>query len=150
VRTGGARVKGIGDIDAFEGERLTISAEVKAFRFAQSDLEHTEHFINDTLERGALGMIVAIGFLDGVADMVRDRGIIPVTPDDLLRSVALWDPVKQRAALNAFEWAIVHKEQSDDLISRYRDFLVEVGYRKASVKEDLVEEIINTSAIGIV
>lgn len=37
VRTGGARVKGIGDIDAFEGERLTISAEVKAFRFGQTE-----------------------------------------------------------------------------------------------------------------
>ncbi|MGN7161939.1 restriction endonuclease, SacI family [Sphingomonas sp. SAFR-052] len=147
VRTGGARVKGIGDIDAFEGERLTISAEVKAFRFAQDDLEHTEHFITESLQRGALGLIVAIGFVDGVANMVRDRGVIPVTPEDLLRTVALWDPVKQRAALNAFEWAIVHKEQSPDLIGRYRDFLEEVGYRKASVKEELAEEIIE-GAVG--
>lgn len=142
VRTGGARVKGIGDIDAFEGERLTISAEVKAFRFGQDDLEHTEHFITETLQRGALGMIVAVGFLDGVADMVRDRGIVPVTPDDLLRTVALWDPVKQRAALNAFEWAIVHKEQSPDLISRYRDFLEEVGFRKTVVIEHVADEIV--------
>jgi hypothetical protein len=146
VRTGGARVKGIGDIDAFEGERLTISAEVKAFRFARDDLEHTEHFITESLQRGALGLIVAIGFVEGVAEMVRDRGIIPVTPEDLLRTVALWDPVKQRAALNAFEWAIVHKEQSPDLIVRYRDFLEEVGYRKASVKEELAEEIIEGGA----
>lgn len=146
VRTGSAKVKGIGDIDAFEGERLTISAEVKAIRFSQSDLEHTEHFITDALQRGALGLIVAIGFIEGVAQMVRDRGIIPVTPSDLLKTVALWDPVKQRAALNAFEWAIVHKEQSPELIARYRDFLEEVGYRKASVKDEFAQELIEAPA----
>jgi hypothetical protein len=94
-----------------------------------------------------LGLIVAIGFVQGVADMVRHRGVIPVTPADLLRTVALWDPVKQRAALNAFEWAIVHKEQSPVLIARYRDFLDEVDFRKASVNEELAEEMVEGAAI---
>jgi len=48
--------------------------------------------------------------------------------------VSLWDPLKQRAALNAFQWVVVHKEQNSGLIDRVQDFLESVGYIESGGK----------------
>jgi|GEM_PF-851414 len=130
VRTGSARVKGIGDIDAWEGKALTISAEVKHFQFGLGGIEALGQFVHKVRERGALGMVVATGFAEGARQEVLDTGLVPVSVDDLIKTVSLWDPVKQQAALNAFEWAVVQKEQTTGLIERYEEFLVGVGYRQ--------------------
>ena len=123
VRTGSARLKGIGDIDAWNGQRLTISVEVKHYTFKTEDLEHCDHFVEDVRERGALGMIVAWNYAKGVRDEVHAAGLIPLSIEDLVAAVRLWDPVKQQAAMNAFEWAVIQKEQSPGLIGRYEKFL---------------------------
>lgn len=123
VRTGSARLKGIGDIDAWEGQRLTITAEVKHLVFRTEDLEHCDPFVEEVKQRAALGMIVAWDFAPGVADEVQTAGLVPLTIMDLMKTVRIWDPVKQRAAMNAFEWAVVQKEQSPGLIGRYEDFM---------------------------
>lgn len=126
VRTGSAKLKGVGDVDAWEGQRLTISVEAKHLRFDTKDLEHCDPFVEEVRRWGALGMIVALDFAPGVADEVQAVGLEPLTISDLIRSVRLWDPVKQRAAMNAFEWAVVQKEQAPGLIRRYEDFVKNV------------------------
>ena len=131
VRTGSSRLKGIGDIDAWEGKKLTISVEVKHFVFNATDLEEIEQFVQKVRQRGALGLVVATDFAAGVREDVATAGLVPLAVEDLVRIVTLWDPVKQRAALNAFEWAIVQKEQSTGLIERFNEFLIDVGYRPA-------------------
>lgn len=61
-------------------------------------------------------------------DKVEALGLHPLSRTDVLRIVRLWDPLKQRAALNAFQWVVVHKEQNSGLIDRVQEFLDSVGY----------------------
>ena len=68
------------------------------------------------------------GALSGAREKIEALGVHPLSLKDLLRVVTLWDPVKQRAALNAFQWVVVHKEQNSGLIDRVQAFLVSVGY----------------------
>ncbi len=128
ARAGSARTKGVGDIDAWEGDRLVISAEVKHFIVGESDVGSFAHFASAVTERAALGLIVAENYQDGVREKIEELGLHPLSRADVLRIVSLWDPLKQRAALNAFQWVVVHKEQNSGLIDRVHGFLVSVGY----------------------
>ena len=139
VRTGSARVQGIGDIDAWDGRKLTISAEVKHFTFDASDVADIRKFINKVRERGALGYVVATNFADGVTETLQARGMKPLTIANISHIVSLWDPLKQKAALNALEYAIWQKELSIDLGERLDQFLVEVGYRTAMADDKTTE-----------
>lgn len=130
ARAGSARTKGIGDIDAWEGDRLVISAEVKHFVVGESDVGTFAHFAAAVTERAALGMIVAEDYQDGVRNQISALGLHALSKSDVLRIVSLWDPLKQRAALNAFQWVVVHKEQNSGLIGRVQEFLESVGYLK--------------------
>lgn len=132
VRTGSSRVKGIGDVDAWEGRRLAISAEVKHYRFTATDVDGIKKFIGKVQERGAMGLVVATSFEANAVDLISAQGLRAVDLADVSRIVALWDPLKQRAALNAFEYAIWQKELSIDLGERLDEFLIAQGYRSAS------------------
>jgi hypothetical protein len=139
TRAGSARTKGIGDIDAWEGDRLVISAEVKHFVVSDSNLSDLTHFAAAVTERAALGMIIAEDFQDGVQEKIEALGLHSLSRMDVLRIVSLWDPLKQRAALNAFQWVVVHKEQNSGLIDRVQKFLESVGYstrKKSTEPED--------------
>jgi hypothetical protein len=128
ARAGSARTKGIGDIDAWEGDRLVISAEVKHFVVGGGNVGDFTHFAANVTERAALGLIIAEDFQDGVRERIESLGLHPLSRTDVLRIVSLWDPLKQRAALNAFQWVVVHKEQNSGLIDRVQEFLDSVGY----------------------
>lgn len=136
VRTGSARLGGIGDIDAWEGDRLIISAEVKHFILAADDAKSFEHFSHEVRQRAALGMVVAEEFQEDARDAFEALGLVALSPKDLLAIVRLWDPLKQRAALNAFHWSIARKEQSPGLMDRFDAFLIEMGYKKVPKAED--------------
>lgn len=88
ARTGSARLAGIGDVGAWEGDQLVVSGEVKSF--------------------------------------VVEEGIVA----DLVRIVSLWNPLKQRAALNAFQWAVIHRERNVPLIQRAAAFSEAAGHRQ--------------------
>lgn len=123
ARTGSARMAGVGDVDAWEGDRLVISAEVKHFKVAETDLDGLEFFVSEVQQRQALGFLVGEDFHDGVREKAKAKGLKPLSKDDLITIVDMWDPLKQRAAINAFHWVIAHKEQSTPLITRFKAFL---------------------------
>jgi len=127
ARAGSARTKGIGDIDAWEGDRLVISAEVKHFVVASNDVSDFTHFSANIVERAALGFVVAEDFQESVREEIEALGLLALSRADVLRIVSLWDPLKQRAAFNAFQWVVVHKEQNSGLMDRVQDFLKVVG-----------------------
>jgi hypothetical protein len=137
VRAGSARTAGIGDIDAWEGDQLVISAEVKAFIVDPTIAQEVDYFSSEVQQRGALGMVVAEDFREGTREALEALGIIPVSRRDLVRIVSLWDPLKQRAALNAFQFVVVHREQNGPLIRRVEAFLQDVGYRPQTVNPSL-------------
>ncbi len=140
ARAGSARTKGIGDIDAWEGEKLVISAEVKHFVVGLGNIGGFTHFANSISERAALGLVVAQDFQEGCRPQIEQLGLIPLSVSDLIRIVSLWDPLKQRAALNAFQGVVVHKEQNSGLIERVRAFLLEQGYTRAMPDDVDVED----------
>lgn len=135
VRTGSAREAGIGDIDAWEGDQLVISAEVKHFVVSDSIQEEMDFFVNEVRRRGALGLFIAEDFRDGAREILEESGVIPLSRADLVRIVSLWDPLKQRAALNAFQWVVIHREQNGPLIERVARFLAEVGYHPTATPQ---------------
>jgi hypothetical protein len=61
---------------------------------------------------------------------IESLGLVALSRADLVRIVSLWDPLKQRAGLNAFQWVVIHREQNMPLIERLAGFLESVGYRQ--------------------
>lgn len=123
VRTGSKRLQRVGDIDCWEGARLAISAEVKQFEIKSEDVPDLEAFGNDTGRRGTLGLVVALGFSDGVDELIEDIGLKPLDTDDLLRIVELWDPLKQRTAVASLVYYARHVEKNSSLAERIEAFL---------------------------
>lgn len=125
VRTGSKRLQRIADIDGWEGARLAISAEVKQFELSPENVPDLQNFANDIGRRGALGVIAALSFKEGVRDQLEDLGLKPLDTDDLLRIVSLWDPLKQRTAAASFIYYARHVEKSSSLFERIDAFILE-------------------------
>lgn len=133
VRTGSKRLQRVGDIDCWEGARLAISAEVKQFEIRADDVPHLEGFGNETGRRGALGLVVALGFADGAHEKIENLGLKPLSADDLLRIVELWDPLKQRTAVSSLVYYARHVEKSSSLATRIEAFLAVASEAGAAI-----------------
>lgn len=127
VRTGSKRLQRVGDIDGWEGERLAISAEVKQFEIKSEDVPDLEGFGNEAGRRGTIGLVVALGFRDGVRELIEDIGLKPLDVDDLLRIVDLWDPLKQRTAVASLIYYARHVEKNSSLSERIDAFLMKAS-----------------------
>lgn len=127
VRTGSKRLQRVGDVDGWEGARLAISAEVKQYIYPMDGVPDLEGFANETGQRGAIGLMVALGFEEGVREAIEALGIKPVDIDDLLNVVELWDPLKQRTATNSLVYYARHVEKNSSLAERIDTFLKEAA-----------------------
>lgn len=125
VRTGSKRLQRVGDIDAWEGSRLAISAEVKQFELKADDVPDLEAFANATAQRGAIGIIAALAFREGVREQVIGMGLRALNRDDMLRIVELWDPLKQRTAATSLAYYARRVEKNSSLGERVEKFLLE-------------------------
>jgi hypothetical protein len=123
VRTGSKRLQRIGDVDGWEGGRLAISAEAKQFELKEGDIPDLEGFANATGQRGAVGVIAAIAFQQGVREKVESLGIVPLGLEDMVRIVELWDPLKQRTAVQSLLYYAKHVEKNSSLSGRLDAFL---------------------------
>lgn len=125
VRVGAKRVQRVGDIDAWDGRKLIISAEVKHFHV--DDAKGFGPFAAEVKRRGAMGMIVAQSFADDARPALEEMGLRPIDLNDLRAFVSVWDPLKQRIAVNAFLYYVAHREQNSALLTRTREFLAALG-----------------------
>lgn len=123
VRTGSKREKRVGDIDARDGETLVLSAEVKQFVVGQGTLADLAEFGNLIAQHQALGLVVAFAFDENVASAITAMGLHPVSKQDLIERVRLWDPLKQRIAVNALLYYAGFREQNSALTRRIGDFI---------------------------
>lgn len=123
VRTGSRRVGGIGDIDAWDGDRLVITAEAKHSLFSANDVPEIAWFADQTTRHGAVGLVVAEEIDPAVCAYLRERGLTPLSRQQLIDLVALWDPLKQRIATQAFLYYASHVEQNAALTGRIHAFL---------------------------
>ena len=126
VRTGSKREKRVGDIDARDGDALVLSAEVKQFVFTSDGLPDVAEFANLIARHKALGLVVALDFDQGMREKIQDLGLQPVSRDDLKSRVLLWDPLKQKIAVNALLYYVGFREQSSALYARVKQFLEDV------------------------
>jgi len=126
VRTGSKRLQRIADVDGWEGARLAISAEVKQFDIKETNIADLESFANAAGQRGALAVVAALGFEEGVRERLAALGVVPLDVDDMLRIVELWDPVKQRTAVQSFIYYARHVEKNSSLATRIDVFLKDV------------------------
>ena len=126
VRTGSKRLQRVGDIDGWEGARLAMSVEVKQYVISADDIATLEAFANETGKRGALGIVAALGFSDGVRERLERLGVRSLDISDMRRTVALWHPLKQRAAISSLIYYARHVEKSAPLAKRIEAFLGEV------------------------
>lgn len=133
VKTGSKRLNRVGDVDAWDGDRLIISAEVKHYMFALNDIDDIAGFIHAIGLHGALGIVAALEFREDARDKLESAGIRARSMEDLLQAVSLWDPLKQRAAINAFLYYVVHREQKAALVERVLTFLADAKRRAAAV-----------------
>ncbi|HEV7275219.1 MAG TPA: hypothetical protein VGN80_02930 [Devosiaceae bacterium] len=123
VRTGSKRLQRVGDIDAWEGARLAITAEVKQYVLAEGDVEQLAAFANEANVRGAIGIVFSLGFEDGVRDRIQDLGVRALDTGDMSSIVSLWDPMKQRTAIASLEYYVKHVEKSSALATRLDAFI---------------------------
>jgi hypothetical protein len=140
VRTGSKRLQRVGDIDCWEGSRLAISAEVKQFTLSADAVPDLEGFGNETGKRGALGIVIALGFDDGVRGEIEALGLKALDRKDLLRIVELWDPLKQRTAVQSLVYYAQHVEKNSSLSDRIKTFLqvAEKASKKVATPVDSV------------
>ncbi|MGH6857759.1 MAG: hypothetical protein ACRECP_09035 [Methylocella sp.] len=82
-----------------------------------------EGFANETGRGGALGVVAALGFEEGVRAALEGLGLISLDVDDMLRIVELWDPVKRRRAVTSFVYYAKHVEKNSSLSTRLDAFL---------------------------
>lgn len=123
VRTGSKRLQRVGDIDCWEGSRLAISAEVKQFTLKADAVSDLEGFANATGKRGAIGLVIALAFDEGVRPKIEALGLKALERNDLLKIVELWDPLKQRTAVKSLVYCVQHVEKNSSLADRINAFL---------------------------
>lgn len=123
VRTGSKRLQRVGDIDGWEGARLALSVEVKQYVLASDQTVDLEAFASETSRRAALGIVATLGFGTGARERLESLGVQPLDIHDMRRTVSLWHPLKQRAAVSALIYYVRHVEKSAALAKRVDSFL---------------------------
>ncbi|WP_423163921.1 hypothetical protein [Stenotrophomonas maltophilia] len=126
VRTGSKREKRVGDVDARDGDKLVLSAEVKQFVVGEDDVADFSEFARLISLHQALGLVVALDFEDEAAKAISAMGLEPISRADLIERVRIWDPLKQRMAMNAILYYADFREQNSALYKRIGDFMEEV------------------------
>jgi len=91
-------------------------------------------FANETRRRGAIGLVVALSFDDGVRGAPKSEGVHPLDHDDLLQIVSLWDSAKQRIAASSLMYCFQHVEKHTSLVDRLTKFLDGVTTKKPGQK----------------
>ncbi len=127
IRTDSKRLQRVGDVDDWEGGRLAISAEVKQFVLSADNVADLEAFGNAASRKGSLGVVTALGFAEGVRDQLEALGLLPLDRDDMLRTVAFRDLVKQRTAVASVIYYAHHVEKNSVLSRRIDSFLDRAG-----------------------
>ena len=142
VRSGGARHGAIGDVDAWDGSRLALSAEVKHKALFKEDVDREiTDFAGRIRQRAALGLVVALRFDNEAVEAVVELGLSPVSLNDLVNQVSLWEPHKHAFAVRYAEYYFLRSEMSAPLTRRFMGFIAQAIERFGSpeVADEVIE-----------
>lgn len=123
LHTGSKRLNRIGDIDAWDGSALAVSAEAKHYQITEAHLSQFAEFVEKVRRHSAIGIVAALGFTADARESLEAEGVRAVDSDELLRMVSLWDPAKQRIAVSNLLYYAQHVEGNSRLIGRLKTFL---------------------------
>jgi len=124
VRSGGARHGAVGDVDCWDGTRLALTAEVKHFVLTDDDVvREITDFAERVRQKGALGLVVALGFEEAAAARVKGLGLTPVSHETMIDHASLWESKKQEMAVDYTMFSYLRLEMSAVLTDRFRDFV---------------------------
>ena len=85
--------------------------------------------------------MAAVGFKGGVRERLKGLGVEALDVGDMRRTVALWHPLKQRAAVSSLIYYVRQVEKSAFLARRIEAFLEEAANRwMQTVSEALGED----------
>jgi hypothetical protein len=112
------------------------------------DVADFGNFANATGKRGALGVVMALGFQEGVREKLEALGLIALDVDDMLRIVELWDPIKQRTAVQSFVYYSKHVEKNSSLSDRIDTFLIETGAEWITNRKAMISPVGNALALS--
>lgn len=124
VRTGSSRQKRFGDIDAYFGPDLELSAEVKDIDLDMDNIKkQCQTFLILSQQSKICGIIFCETITSEARDYVENYGCIAISCSELLRVIKVWDWRKQDNAFNSFFHFICHIEQNADAANRVLDFV---------------------------
>lgn len=128
VRTGSARQKRLGDIDAFRGVDLVLSFEVKDFVITTDNYEkELSPFVGRIQQCGAQGAVICQGVDQQVSEILGEAGFWVVSQEVLIAQVDLWDVFKQRSAVDAILYFLANIEHNESAVARLLSFIGEIG-----------------------
>lgn len=142
VRAGGERIGKIGDVDGWDGVRLSISAEVKQYGFREKDLPTVSRFVSAVAERGAVGIVAALDFDEKSYTEIEGSGLVPLSKSQMIQIVKMWDIAKQKIAISGFSYYLDAVENSASLYNRFQSFLSDVHER---FRQEVLEGINSSS-----
>lgn len=122
VRTGSKRLGRIGDVDAWDGANVAISAEVKSYEIHDKDVAQFAVFAGEVSKRKAIGIVAATDFAGNTRSTIENLGVRTLSRKDMEKIVSLWDPAKQRIATSSFLYYATQIEKSDSLRDRIIEF----------------------------
>jgi hypothetical protein len=124
VRTGSARQNRIGDIDGYFGLDLEVSVEVKDHPLTAANVGRE---IGEFLSKASANRVMGIAFVQSADEQAVARmaghGVVCLTQEALLATVALWDWRKQDAAVHGMMHFLAHVEQNPDAVNRLLEFI---------------------------
>ena len=128
VRDGSKREGRVGDVDVWDDRgQLIVTAEAKHFIMNLGNAVELGGFAAEALRRNALGLVIALGFQEGVREKIESIGLRPMDLDDMHSVVELWDPSRQRAAISAMDYYFRRIEKKAALIERFDNFRTELA-----------------------
>lgn len=84
-------------------------------------------FLNEANKRGAIALVVGDSLESEIKRRLGAAGARGLATEDLVRIVELWDPAKQRIAVESMVYYAAHVEKNSTLHKRLTSFLRRIG-----------------------
>jgi len=124
VRTGSARQKRIGDIDAYAGHLLAATFEVKDLELnSDNALREVGDFKNKVKNLGVLGIVICKDCSNELTEGLHAFGTRVITEPELTTIVSLWDSRKQELSIESTLHYLANIEQNEKAVRRLFEFL---------------------------
>lgn len=126
VRSGSARQKRIGDVDAFSGESLVLSFEVKDLDLNEGNCDkEISEFLSKVGKSGVQGGVFCKTVSEGVEAKLKGERIWVLDQRRLVSAIRQWDVIKQDAAINAMAHYLANVEHNEGAVARLQHFLIQ-------------------------